>query len=423
VVHALQLVTNNYTPGEEMAIRNRARFIGLGALTAGVAAVTRNTLLTMQEPDKVPPVDALESGPPGGGEWPFVSVIVPARNEERNLPRLLPSLLGQHYPNFEVIVIDDQSTDGTPEILAEWVARDVRLHVIRGEDLPRDEGWMGKPHAMMQGARVAKGEWLLFTDADTRHEPLSLSSSVAYAMKHNIDLFTIAPRFELISPSEKLIMPVAAMGITVLYPFYRVNDPKSSVAIANGQYMLVRRDVYDAAGGIERVKDKIAEDLEFGKAVKGDGFRLRMADGRHLMSVRMYTNFQEVWEGWSKNVVLSMRNNLVQGVVAVMGVFSVVILPFVLVRWVRRLWRAAEESDQSEDRLAAGWATAVSVWFMALPLAYRLRMDRTMGLSPLWALTFPVGVALFGVLMLTSLVRILTGKGVTWKGRTYADKA
>jgi chlorobactene glucosyltransferase len=419
----LHLVTNNYKPGEEMAIRNPARFLGLGALTAAVVAVTRNTLLTMQEPDKVPLVDALESRPPGGGEWPFVSVIVPARNEERNLSRLLPSLLGQHYPNFEVIVIDDQSTDDTPQILAEWAARDPRLHVIRGEDLPRDEGWMGKPHAMMQGARVAKGEWLLFTDADTWHEPLSLSSSVAYAIKHNIDLFTIAPCFELISPSEKLIMPVAAMGITVLYPFYRVNDPKSSVAIANGQYLLVRRDVYDAVGGIERVKDKIAEDLEFGKAVKADGFRLRMADGRHLMSVRMYTNFQEVWEGWSKNVVLSMQNNPVQGAVAVMGVFSVVILPFVLVRWVRRLWRAVEESGQSDDRLAAGWATAISAWFLALPLAYRLRVDRTMGLSPLWALTFPAGVALFGVLMLTSLVRILTGKGVTWKGRTYADKA
>ena len=146
--------------------------------------------------------------------------------------------------------------------------RDPRLHVIRGEELPKDEGWMGKPHAMMQGARIAKGEWLLFTDADTGHGPLALSSSIAYAMRHDIDLLTIIPDIELVTPSEKLIMPVATMGISVLYPFYRVNDPKSNIAIANGQYILVRREVYDAVGGIERVKDKIAEDLEFGKAVE-----------------------------------------------------------------------------------------------------------------------------------------------------------
>jgi chlorobactene glucosyltransferase len=379
-------------------------------------------MLSMKMPEKVPPVDGLKSVPPGDGEWPFVSIIVPARNEERNLPTLLPSLLGQHYPNFEVIVIDDQSTDRTPQILDAWAARDPRLRVIRGEDLPRDEGWMGKPHAMMQGARVAKGQWLLFTDADTRHDPLALSSSVAYALAHNIDLFTITPCFELVSPAEKLIMPVAMMGISVLYPFYKVNDPKSSVAIANGQYTLIRRDVYDAVGGIERVKDQIAEDLEFGKVVKSAGFRLCMADGQHLMAVRMYTNLAEVWEGWSKNVVLSFQKNPVQGAVAVSSIAAVLGLPFVLARWVAKMWGTAEESRRQEDRLVAGWAAAVSGWLLGLPLAYRYRVGRALGISPLWTLTFPAGVALFGVLILVSLVRILTGKGVTWKGRTYANK-
>jgi chlorobactene glucosyltransferase len=399
---------------------NKGTIVGLGALTAATVAATRMTLLSMKGPEKVPEVDGLESGPPGGGEWPFVSIIVPARNEERNLPRLLPSLLGQRYPRFEVIVVDDQSTDGTARVLEEWQARDDRLRVVRGEDLPRNEGWMGKPHAMMQGARVAKGEWLLFTDADTRHEPKSLSSTVGSAMQNRIDLFTIAPCFELVSPSEKLIMPVAAMGISVLYPFYRVNDPKSRVAIANGQYLLIRREVYDAVGGVERVKDQIAEDLEFGKAVKGDGFRLLMADGSHLMTVRMYTNFAEVWEGWSKNVVLSMRGNPVQGFVAALGIFSVVVLPFLLVRWVAKLWRGAEGSGRIEDRVAAGWGLAAASWFMGLPLAYRYKVDRTLGISPAWTLTLPGGVALFGVLMLWSLIRIVRGKGVTWKGRTYA---
>jgi len=408
------------TRNSKSAARKRARFLGLAALTAATAAATRTTLLSMKGAPKVRPVDGLLSKAPGGGEWPFVSVIVPARNEERNLPGLLPTLLFQHYPKYEVIVVDDQSTDATPQILAEWAMRDPRLHVIRGEELPKDEGWMGKPHAMMQGASIAKGDWLLFTDADTEHGPLALSSSIAYAMRHEVDLLTIIPDIELGTPSEKLIMPVASMGISMLYPFYRVNDPKSSTAIANGQYILVRRDVYDAVGGIERVKDKIAEDLEFGKAIKSDGYRLRIADGRHLMSVRMYTNLGEVWEGWSKNVVLSMQGNPAQGVMAAAGVFSVVILPVVLVRWVLKLWRDAQRSGHSDDRLAAGWATAISAWFLALPLVYRYRLDRATGLSPAWTLTLPLGVAIFGVLMLWSLARLLTGKGVTWKGRTYA---
>lgn len=410
------MLTGN--PGS--AGRKRTRFAGLAVLTAATAAATRTTVLSIKGAPKVPSVDGLKSKPPGGGEWPLASVIVPARNEQRNLPGLLPSLLSQHYPDYEVIVVDDQSTDATPQILAEWAARDPRLHVIQGEDLPDDEGWMGKPHAMMQGARVAKGRWLLFTDADTEHGPLALSSSIAYAMRHAIDLLTIIPDIELVTPSEKLIMPVATMGISVLYPFYKVNDPKSSTAIANGQYILVRRDVYDAVGGVERVKDKIAEDLEFGKAVKGDGYRLRIVNGRHLMSVRMYTNFLEVWEGWSKNVVLSMRGNPVQGIMAATGVFTVVILPFVLISWVIRLWRDAGRSGHADDRLVAGWATAISSWFLALPLIYRYRLDRQMGISAAWTLTTPLGVAIFGVLMLWSLARLLMGKGVTWKGRTYA---
>src|SRR5947208_3156809 len=148
----------------------------------------------------------------------------------------------------------------------------------------------------------------------------------------------------------------------------------------------MRRGAYDAVGGIERVKDQIAEDLEFGKAVKSDGFRLVMAGGQHLMSVRMYTNFTEVWEGWSKNVVLSMRRNPVQGVVAVTGVTSVLVVPLVLIRWVARLWRIAGKSGRSRDKLAAGWATALSAWFMGLPLFYRYQVDRTMGISPAWTL-------------------------------------
>jgi chlorobactene glucosyltransferase len=399
---------------------SRLKVLGLGALTACTAWGTTLIAQAFRLPDPIPPVDALASPPPANsGEWPFVSIIVPARNEERNLPRLLPTLLAQRYPHFEVVVVDDQSTDATPRILAEWAGRDPRLRVVQGSSLPPGADWKGKPHAMHQGAQVARGAYLLFTDADTRHSSLSLSASIAYSLAQDADLLTIAPHFELVGIAEKLIMPVAYTGISILYPAAGVNNPKSPVAIANGQYILIKRTVYDSAGGIERVKDCIAEDLEFGKAIKRDGYRLRLADGRHLMSVRMYTSLPEVWEGWGKNVVLSFRGNPFQGFLGVLGTINISLTPAILVRWTWLAWSTARESGNKADQLTALWITLLAAWNTAMPLSLRARMDRLLGISPLWTLTQPIGGALLGLIMLTSLYRLVTGKGVTWKGRVY----
>lgn len=401
---------------------SKKRFVSLGAATLGSLAGAVTAFKALQEPDKIPPVNALQSAAPGGGEWPFVSVIVPARNEERNLPRLLPSLLSQRYPDYEVIVVDDQSEDATARIVAEWSASDKRLRAIEGAELPRRDGWLGKPHAMHQGANAARGAFLLFTDADTVHDKLSLSSSVAYALAHNVDLLTITPCAELLSPSERLLMPLAFEGIITLYPPYKVNDPASSVAIANGQYMLVRREVYDAVGGAGRVKDKIAEDLEFGKAVKSDGYRLYLANGVHLMTVRMYTNFREVWEGWSKNVVLSFKENPRTGFFAVVGLLAVTVMPFLLVKWSLRAWQEALKSGNKSHRLAAGWITGLAAWNIALPLIFRRRADRSLGLPVGWTFTQPVGAVVFSLIILNSLLRLARGKGVVWKGRSYGTR-
>jgi chlorobactene glucosyltransferase len=399
---------------------NGWRFLGLGALTAASAAATIANLKVLAKAGVVPTMDAMHQRAPGRKEWPSVSIIVPARNEERNLPRLLPSLLRQRYPNYEIVVVDDQSEDDTPRILARFASEDKRLKVVRGAKLPK--GWLGKPHAMMQGAQKARGEWLLFTDADTVHSPLSLSSSVAYALSHDVDLLSILPDYELLTPSERLLMPLAFLGIMSLYPAYKVNDPASKIAIANGQYMLVRRDVYDEVGGAARVKDKIAEDLEFGKAVKADGYKLRLADGRHLMSVRMYTNFAEVWQGWSKNAVLSFRENPLSGVFSVIGLFSLAVMPLVLWNWAARIWRSAQWSGKRADQIAADWVAALAAWNTGVPLIYRRRVDKMLGLPPGWTFTQPLGAAIFAAMMLYSFVRLAMGRGVTWKGRTYARR-
>lgn len=358
-------------------------------------------------------------GPLGGSDlaqsWPFVSIIVPARNEERNLPTLLPSLLTQNYPadRFEVIVVDDQSTDGTPEILAEAAARDGRLRVVRGTPLP--EGWKGKPHAMMEGAAVAQGDWLLFTDADTIHHPAALVSAISDAYAHQADLYTINPDLILDGVAERLIMPIAAMGIAATYSTKEVNDPRSPIAIANGQFMLVRRAVYDAVGGIAAVRDEIAEDQAFGKLVKRQGYRLYLTIGTELMRVRMYTNLAEVWEGWGKNVVLSMRSEPFNALRQVSALVSGGVLPFLLAGgYGLRLLTAR---GASRRRATASFALSV-VQIVPLLLLKR-RVDGWLGLPLGWTFTYPVGMALFTLILLNSLRRLLTGQGVTWKGRSY----
>ncbi len=405
-----------------MAKPDILRFLGLGALTAVLSGTTALVFRLQRPPDKVPEVDALLEGPPGGGTWPFVSIVVPVRNEERNLPRLLPTLLSQRYPNYEVVVVNDQSTDATAQILAGWAAKDERLKVIQGVELPREEGWHGKPHAMYQGAKVAKGEWLLFTDADTKHSELSVSSSMAYALRHEVDLLTIAPCPELGTPSEKLLMPVAFMGVGTFFPAVKVNDPNSQVAIANGQYIFIRREVYDAVGGIEQVKDKIAEDLEFGKLVKSEGYRLYMADGQHLMTVRMYTNLRELWEGWGKNTVLSFRENPVVGMLGVPAIVLSPTLPLLWLKWATRSWRTADRTRNPADEVAAAWVSALAVMGTLMPFIYRRRIDRMLGLGVGWTLTQPFGTLVFGLILLNSFLRLITGRGVTWKGRTYANR-
>ncbi len=348
---------------------------------------------------------------------PFISIIVPARNEERNLPRLMPGLLHMDYPadKYEVIVVNDNSDDRSGEILRQFQAEDARLRVIDGEPLP--VGWAGKPHALVQGAAVAAGDWLLFTDADTVWQPHALLSALYSAEQHHADLFTAAGLLELGSFWERTLMPIAMLGILALYPPDKVNDPNSSSAIANGQFTFIKRTVYDAVGGFGGVKSEIAEDLEFGKLVKSSGYRLWFADGRNLMAVRMYTDLADVWQGWSKNTALAGRDQpamLGLGIVALVatGIISPA-LPFVLAG--RLLGRLRHHQAQPADTLAL----AQSSFQLGMGLVFVGTAQRHLNLPARYLLTLPLGAAVFAAIILNSLYRILSGKGVSWKGRTY----
>ncbi|MBV8645461.1 MAG: glycosyltransferase, partial [Candidatus Eremiobacteraeota bacterium] len=253
----------------------------------------------------VPVVERLDNAP-------SLSVIVPARNEERTIERCVRSLLAQDsLADYDVIVVDDRSTDCTGAILDALAREDTRLRVVHGTDLP--EGWVGKPWALAQGVRAARGAWLLFTDADTRHEPHACASALAFAREHGADALSLWTRQELGSWAERAMLPtILAMVLFASGPIARINDPADREhALANGQYVLVSRAAHEALGGFDALRGALVEDLEFARRLKADGrFRLLIADGQNIVSVRMYTNARELWDGFTKNMYAGADGNL-----------------------------------------------------------------------------------------------------------------
>jgi chlorobactene glucosyltransferase len=219
---------------------------------------------------------------------PLISVCVPARNEERVIRRCVEAILSQNYPNFETLVVDDHSTDATAAILGELAHDHPNLIVIPGTALPL--GWAGKPFAIYQAATKSRGEWLCFVDADTFLAPEALTSCYVKALDMGADLFTIMTHQILDTFWEKVLMPLVMTALSVGFSPRRVNDPNYRDAVANGQFILINRNVYQIIGSHERIKDQIVEDKAIAELVKWSGFRLVIADGRKLARTRMYTS-------------------------------------------------------------------------------------------------------------------------------------
>jgi chlorobactene glucosyltransferase len=345
---------------------------------------------------------------PSPDTWPLVSIIVPARNEERNIRDCVESLLAQDFPCIEVLVVDDGSTDTTPAILRELSgthpAAD-RLRVLRVESLP--PGWVGKPHAMHTGATAARGEWLLFTDADTRHAPGALRAAVRHALARGDDLLSLGTQQDVPDVWGRVVMPFAYMGIALQYPVRLVNDPRSPVAIANGQYLLIRRAFYDRVGGYAapELRATVLDDRDLAQVVKRAGGRLELADGRELVRTRMYHTLREQWEGWSKNAYAGSRGGLPFYLLMLAGLPATSILPFVLL--LSGLLR------RNRRRLLTG---AVATGAIA---AYRTALNREQGIAWRYVWTHPLAAAIFWAILVRSFWRVRTGRGVTWRDRTY----
>jgi cellulose synthase/poly-beta-1,6-N-acetylglucosamine synthase-like glycosyltransferase len=328
----------------------------------------------------------------------MVSVIVPARNEEACLGSCLESLVAQTGVIFEVIVVDDGSTDRTREIAQSFP----RVRVVDLGSLPL--GWTGKNNALVAGAKQARGEWLLFTDADTVHRAGSLARSLAEARQQKAALLSYSPEQEVHGLWEKAVMPVIFAELASSYRPSEVSDPASSVAAANGQYILVSREAYDAVGGHAAVATSLLEDVALARAVKASGRKIFFRYGGDTVRTRMYRSFAQLREGWTKNLVLLFRSPMRLAVLR--------LTEFVLIVGSAVVAVSAGLRDRRRPCVVAGILAVVLCGF----LLNRIRRAHFSWDASLLAL---VGLPLFSYLLLRS--RIAYAKGtVSWKGRQYA---
>lgn len=345
-------------------------------------------------------------------DWPTVSVIIPARNEEANIAKSLGSMLAQDYPSdkLQIIVVDDYSEDKTEAIatkLMETSSFDAR--VISGRPLP--EGWLGKSNACMWGAMNATGEYLFFVDADTESEPALLKSIIEFSLTRDIELLSFNPQQEMISFSEKSLLPGVFLSTANSMDFVASNTPEKEEAIANGQAMLFLASSYHAEQGHDLVKADISEDLAFAEKFKRRGHRIYWAFADSLMRTRMYTNAQEVWDGFSKNM---------HRIVKAPTLFKASWYWFKC-QWIA--WMApvllvisAIEYLQSPTQLAT-WALGVNTITIIALLATFVGLVRELFVPLHYAIFVPVGISLNGFLTLNAL-RLHKLNKVTWKNRS-----
>jgi glycosyltransferase involved in cell wall biosynthesis len=237
------------------------------------------------------PVSAVAAG--------SVTAIVPARNEEAVIGACIESLAGQ--PEIaEIIVINDQSTDATASIVRGLTQKTPKLRLLETSSLP--DGWVGKNHALWIGVQQADSPWLLFTDADAVHEPNSAASALQLAQQHSAALISFSPEQITEHWYEKALIPYIYLRLSKHFSYDKVNDPNSSAAAANGQFLMMRRDVYDAIGGHSGVAGEVLEDVALAMRAKSSGHRLWFASGKGIVRVRMYRSFESMWQGWKKNL-------------------------------------------------------------------------------------------------------------------------
>jgi chlorobactene glucosyltransferase len=350
----------------------------------------------------------------------LISLIIPARNEAGAISTVVRSILASTYPSFEVIVVDDRSTDGTAEIVRGLIDEEMRtrhdaaprLRLVAGSELP--EGWYGKPWACEQGYRAARGGILVFTDADTRHHPALLGHVVGALKAEEPGLLTLAPHQVTVTAWERLVMPQFMVMLGLRFHAERINRARQARdVLANGQFILFRRSTYEAIGTHAAVRGQVAEDLALAQQAFTSGHRVWVAFAEDLMATRMYDGLRSLIEGWSKNIYLGGRRSFPDQ--PALRAMVPLLLGLPLLFWLAPPIVVALAPFLAPALLVPALAaTAVSV-------AFWIAVARRMKIPVVYGPGYPLGalVALFIVARSTWRGR----RRVEWKGRTYAEDA
>ncbi|HKS59823.1 MAG TPA: glycosyltransferase [Thermoplasmata archaeon] len=336
--------------------------------------------------------------------FPRLSVVIAARNEEEAIGDCLDDLLAQEYPGaYEIFVVDGQSTDRTRDVVR---SKGERIRLI--EEPPLPPGWVGKNWACHCGAQASHSEFLLFTDADMRYHPRALATVVEWAERESADLATVGSRIEMHGFWENVVMPFYTQAVLTYFRTPHVNRPDSSTAMANGQFMLVRRAPYDAMGGHEAIRGSVLEDVKLAQQFRTAGRRLRVAWAPELVSTRMYRNRHEMFEGLLKNV-----HGVEYSTARQVGFLAALVGFFLLPLFVLPVGLGLG----SLPLVLVGLVIWIALFGKHVAFAQAVRGRAAYGLL------FPIAVAFYLVLVATSIRQGRARAPLVWKGRAYPRQA
>jgi glycosyltransferase involved in cell wall biosynthesis len=330
---------------------------------------------------------------------PRISLIFAARDEEEKLPAALATLTAINYPNLEIIAVNDRSQDRTRELLDEFALEHERIRVAHVDSLPA--GWLGKTHALQTGYERSTGEWLLFTDADVRFAPEVVRRSVSLMNERALDHLTLFGDVQMEGFWEKVLITFFGLAFHVATDPYRVTDPDSWTYVGVGAFQLLRRSAYEAAGTHRRLAMEVVDDMKLGKIVKQAGFRSSVGLAQDAVIVRWHAGLGNLVRGVTKNFFAAVGYNLGLALLAAIGLLLVNVAPFVAIF------------------ISHGWIRVLAVAAVIVALGFHVGVDVVMRVSPLYALTHPIGAVLFCYMLLRSTVVTLLHGGVTWRDTFY----
>jgi cellulose synthase/poly-beta-1,6-N-acetylglucosamine synthase-like glycosyltransferase len=380
------------------------------AILIGVSLAWISLIFSMYKSfTKTPYLDRFDNS---SNQLPKVSIILPARNEEKFIGKCLESFVNQDYTNYEIMAIDDSSNDKTLEIIEKYAKKSDKVLPVKAA--PKPDGWMGKNWACMEGFKRANGDLLLFTDADTVYSKKVLSLAVAHLLSEKLDVLTVIPRLLCLDNITKITLPMLSTFLHSRYSALNVNNPKKGIGYFFGSFFIIKKEVYEKIGTHEKVKHEIIEDGALGKITKESGFRLKMVRGEHLLDAVYSRSSQEMWNGLERLMVPLYHQNKSYAV----GVFfAVLFILFMPIPFLIYAIIFLENGISFTPLLISAISSTLAIFTAAF-------METKMGLSlnSVFGLFAPLGGLIVTCGFLSGILQANKSSAVSWRGRKYSVK-